>query len=426
MSAVSPRQEQGSFLDGTMAATQNTRTLVDKSWNLMPTDSFYSTDQSNSSLPQPLLEPWNGYWPQPYTEEQLHHFTNPAFADDGVNEHQTPGSLVSVDSDKYCWLCDKIFSKACDLRRHEVSIHPDSSQPSWICGCCCNARANPKEMFKNNRKDLLKQHLQKFHGLPKTQDPVECSLCPSEARNVLFPFKTCLENHEEKQHAIPHGISIFVDPGNAHCEACSSWTKFNIAQCDSQMDQAREGRSQDQHDCWLSIKGLPKYAHAGSKRQKRDQTGTVINDQRPSNFYLINASNPTSLEVPSIMTARLPNDITRHPWVPPSSQSQLLRNSPVVIGRERLALQKPPGTRFIGSQFYAPPFPGGSTAPFARSFGPSAENNIGFTSQTHSSPVPRALDAFSASTHAVTGLINDFSPTQFLILCNGLPLSNLP
>ena len=214
MSCNPSGQQQGNFLDGTISATQGTRTPVDESWLLVQADTLFGTDQTYPKVSQPLLEQWDGYWPQSYTQEQLNSLTSPVFANISADEHLSPNDSAFDNHNRYHCShsgCDSSFSKHCDLRRHETTIHPDPSQRFWVCGCCLNLGTK----FRNNRKDLLKQHLQKSHSLPRYQDPSECSLCSSETGILLFPFGSCLKNHEELEHSSRNGFSIFVDPGSS-------------------------------------------------------------------------------------------------------------------------------------------------------------------------------------------------------------------
>ena len=117
--------------------------------------------------------------------------------------------------------CSKTFSKQCDLTRHENTIH--SGTPIWHCGCCLNSGLT----FDNTRKDNLKQHLQKSHGLEKYEQPQECFYCFSQSgMHYLFSSTACLRNHEMIHHLDPSGNLIPNDRGKFNAQSCVLKTKI--------------------------------------------------------------------------------------------------------------------------------------------------------------------------------------------------------
>ena len=64
----------------------------------------------------------------------------------------------------FCGMCDASFTKTCNLTRHIESVH--ASKPPMYCVLC--------NSYKNSRRDSMRKHLAKTHGL---SDKLCCPLC---------------------------------------------------------------------------------------------------------------------------------------------------------------------------------------------------------------------------------------------------------
>jgi hypothetical protein len=100
--------------------------------------------------------------------------------------------------------CDKLFSRASDLKRHHRELH-DPGQKRFLCGCC----TTKPNGFK--REEKLINHKVKFHEFIRGSELRTCPEC--RGANTLEIFYFCSGDALDCHRRLAHGICSVVPTG---------------------------------------------------------------------------------------------------------------------------------------------------------------------------------------------------------------------